>query len=165
MPELIRVGQIAGAFGLRGHVKVQPMTDFWERFQEGRELYLKGKPVKIETSSTHKGRPLLKLEGIDSVTQAEALQFEFLEGLAEESFELDEDEYYTDELIGLKVVTTDGRELGEVDEVHRYPAHDVIEVNGIMIPSVKQFIKNIDLDNQTMTVELIPGMEDEGESA
>ncbi|HEY0868448.1 MAG TPA: ribosome maturation factor RimM [Fimbriimonas sp.] len=160
MADLIRVGRISGVFGLRGHLKIEPLTDFWERFQEGRELYLKGKPVKIETSTTHKGRPLLKLEGVDSATQAEALQFEFLEGLADEEFELEEDEYYTEELVGLRVVTVDGRELGELDEVHRYPAHDVFEVGGIMIPAVKQFVRNVDIEGGTITVELIEGMEE-----
>lgn len=162
MPELIRIGRIAGAFGLRGHLKIDPLTDFLERFQEGRKVFLKGKEVEIETATMHKGRPLLKLEGVDTATQAEALQWEYLEGRADEQFELEEDEYYTEELIGLKVVTVEGRELGAVDEVHRYPAHDVIEVNGIMIPAVKQFVKEIDLANEQMVVELIPGMEEEG---
>lgn len=161
-PEFIRVGQIVGTFGLRGQIKVDPLTDFLERFEEGRQLRLQGKLVTIKEFLLHKGRPLLKLEGINTLTEAEKLQWEYLEGRADEEFELEEDEYFTGDLVGLRVVTTDGRELGEIDEVHRYPAHDVFEVNGIMIPAVKQFVKSIDLDGELVTVELIEGMEEGG---
>ena len=70
-----------------------------------------------------------------------------------------------DDMIGLKVVTLEGRELGSVDEVLAYPAQDILKIGEVMIPLVKQFVKSVDFEKATITVDLIPGMlpEDEEE--
>jgi 16S rRNA processing protein RimM len=155
-----RVGQIVGAFGLKGLVKVVPLTDFLERFEKGSRLRLKGEWVEIEEFRIHKKRPLLKLSGITTATAAEALQWEYLEIPAAEKPELEEDEFLSEDLIGLKVVTVEGRELGEVDDVIPMPAHDVIQIGELLIPAVREFVKDIDFDANVMTVKLIPGMID-----
>jgi 16S rRNA processing protein RimM len=155
--EPVRIGQIVGPHGLKGHVKVQPLTDFLERFAKGSRLRLKGEWVTVESYSIHKNRPLIKLSGTDSIGEAEKLQWEYLEAILEE-MELEEDEFLTDDLIGCLVVTTDGRELGTVDDVLTMPAHDVLEIGEILIPVVKEFVKEIDLEAERITVELIPGM-------
>jgi 16S rRNA processing protein RimM len=154
----LRVGQIVGAFGLRGQVKVEPLTDFAERFDKGAKLLLKDSWVTVESSSLHKGRPLLKLSGIDDIGAAEALQWQFLEADADERPELEEDEFLTEDLIGLEVFTTEGESLGEVQDVLALPAQDVLQVGEIMIPVVKEFVKDIDLDTGRIVVQLIPGM-------
>jgi 16S rRNA processing protein RimM len=161
--ETVRVGQIVGAFGLKGEVKVQPLTDFHERFAKGARLRLSGDWVTVEASREHRGRFVLKLSGINDATAAERLQWQYLEGPADEKPELEEGEYLVEDLVGLRVVTTDGEELGEVDEVMEYPAHEVLEVGDMMIPLVSQFVKNIDLDQKVIQVELIPGMREGGE--
>ena len=84
----MRVGQIVGAFGIKGQVKVQPMTDFLERFQKGTRLRLKDNWVEFEAFSLHKDRPLLKLSGIDDANAAEALQWEYLEAAVDKRPEL-----------------------------------------------------------------------------
>ena len=157
-----RIGQIVGSFGLKGIVKVQPSTDFMERFEKGSKVRLKGEWVTIESFTIHKKRPLLKLSGIKNISAAEALQWEYLEVSADDKPKLDDDEFLSEDLIGLKVVTNEGRELGEIDDVIPMPAHDVIQIGELLIPAVKEFIKDIDFDSGVMTVELIPGMlEDE----
>ena len=162
MSEFTRVGQIVGAFGLKGLLKVQPMTDFLDRFQAGSRLRLDGDWVEIESSKIHKKRPLIKLNGVNNAAAAEALQWHYLEVPALDKPELEEDEFLSQDLLGLKVVTDKGRVLGHVDQVLQMPAHDVIVVGELMIPAVKEFVKDIDFDTKTMTVKLIPGMlEDE----
>ena len=156
--EFVRVGRIVGAFGLKGEVKVDPLTDFNERFRKGSRLRLKGDWVTVEGMREHKGRPLLKLSGIADATAAEALQWEYLEAHALEAPELEEDEYMVDDLIGLKVFTMEGEELGEVDNVLDYPAHEILEVGEILIPLVKEFVKEVDLEKDLIRVQLIPGM-------
>lgn len=153
----IRVGQIVGAFGLKGQVKVDPLTDFVERLEKGHRLFLKDGWVEVEKCAWHKNRPVLKLSGIGNVEAAKALQWEYLEALAERP-PLDEDEFLTEDLIGMKVFDKDGEPLGEVDEVLAYPAHDTLQVGEILIPVVKQFVKRIDLEKGRIDVELIPGM-------
>lgn len=154
----MRVGQIVGAFGLKGEVKVEPLTEFEERFEAGSRLRLDGNWVTVESMRIHKGRPMLRLSGVKDATAAEALQWRYLEASAKDAPELEEDEYLVDDLVGMKVVTTDGEELGKVEEVHAYPAQDVLEVGDILIPLVKEFVKEVDLEKEIIRVELIPGM-------
>ncbi len=133
------------------------MTDFLQRFDKGARLRLNGDWVTVESSIMHKGRPHIKLEGVNDMTAAEKLQWQYLEAPAMRP-ELEDDEFYTADLIGMKVVTTEGEELGVVDNVVEYPAHEVIEVGEIMIPAVKEFIKDVDLEKEVITVQLIEGM-------
>ena len=156
--EFVRVGRIVGAFGLKGEVKVDPLTDFEERFLKGSRLRLKGDWVTVEAMREHKGRPLLKLSGVDDATAAEALQWQYLEAPVLETPELEDDEYLVEDLVGMKVLTMEGEELGEVDEVLSYPAHEILQVGEMMIPLVKEFVKEVDLDGEVIRVQLIPGM-------
>lgn len=158
MPRTIRVGQIVGTHGLKGHVKVDPMTDFVERLDKGRRLRLKGEWVEVLECRWHKGRPILLLTGYTHIALAEPLKWEYLEAADDEKPELEEDEFLTSDLIGLEVVTTGGESLGKVDDVLKYPAHDTLQVGEMLIPVVKQFIKKIDVAGGRIEVELIPGM-------
>ena len=102
MPDFIQIGRIVGAFGLKGELKVDPMTDFLDRFQKGSRLRLNGDWVTVESVRMHKGRPLVKLSGIDDATAAEKLQWAYLEGEQQE-LELDDDEYLAEDLVGMQV--------------------------------------------------------------
>ncbi len=157
MPNL-RVGQIVGTHGLKGHVKVDLLTDFPERVNKGRRLLLNGNWVQVLECKWHKSRPILELEGIDHISKAQPLQWAYLEAPADEQPELEEDEYLTEDLLDLEVFTTAGEKLGIVDDVLAYPAHDTLQVGEILIPVVKQFVKKIDIDAGRIEVELIPGM-------
>lgn len=147
-----------GVFGLRGQLKVAPLTDFLERFEPGAPLLLDGEPVEIEEAQVHQGKMLLKLKGIDSVDEGRAIQFHYLEAPADFVPELGEDEYMTADLVGLQVATTSGETLGIVNNVLQTPAHDVIVVGEILIPAVKEFVKEVDVAAGRMVVELIEGM-------
>lgn len=162
--EPVRIGQIVGAHGLKGFVKVDPLTEYLKRFDVGVRLRLKGQWVTVEAYSIHKNRPLIKLSGIDTMDAAQAMQWEYLDAILEMPKELEEDEFLTIDLIGCRVVTVEGRMLGTVDDVLALPAHDVLQVGDVLIPAVKEFVKDIDLDKEVITVALIPGMLPEEES-
>ena len=159
--KFIKIGRIVGAHGIKGYVKVEPLTDFLDRFKKGTRLRLEGNWVEVIDSSIHKGRPLILLSTVKDRNDAEKLQWKFLEAAPEAPPELAEDEYVTDDLIGLEVQTEEGEVLGEIDEVMAMPAHDVVVVGDILIPLVKDFVKLIDLENEVMVVRLIPGMRGE----
>ena len=159
--EFVRVGQIVGAFGLKGELKVEPMTDFEDRFLPGSRLRLNGDWVTVQSMRVHKDRPLIKLTGINDLTAAETLKWKYLEAAPKQEADLPDDEYLVDDLMGLTVVTTAGEELGEVDDILPYPAQDVLQVGDMLIPMVKQFIKKVDLDKGVIEVELLPGMQEE----
>jgi 16S rRNA processing protein RimM len=156
----VRVGQIVGAHGLKGQVKVVPLTNLVQRFAPGARLRMQEKWVEIRDAQWHKERLLIRLFGYDDRTAAEGLQWEYLEA-PDQAPEMDEDEYLTEDLLGLDVYTEEGELLGVVEEVLMNPAHDVIVVGDIMIPGVKEFVKMIDFDENRITVHLIPGMRGE----
>jgi 16S rRNA processing protein RimM len=154
----VRVGRIVGAHGLKGEMKVQVLTDFVERLEVGRRLRLKGDWITVSGAREQNGRLLLRLSGIDHIDAAKALFGEYLEAPADERPDLDEDEYVSGDLVGLVVVTNLGQEIGKVTNVLPLPAHDVLVVGDVMIPAVKQFVKQVDLKNGRIVVELIEGM-------
>ncbi|MDX2066561.1 MAG: ribosome maturation factor RimM [Fimbriimonadaceae bacterium] len=154
----MRIGQIVGAHGLKGYVKVQPLTEFLERFKVGSRLRLRGDWVTVEAFSLHKGRPLIKLSGIESMTAAEAVQWEYLEATEQFEPELEDDEFLLEDLIDLKVVTETGQVLGTVDEIMESPAHDILVIGDVLIPFVDEFVREVNFDTETITVHLIPGL-------
>jgi 16S rRNA processing protein RimM len=157
----VRVGQIVSTFGLKGQVKVMPLTDFIDRFEPGSRLRLNGNWITVEESSWHKNQVILRLEGVRHIAIAEELRGAYLEVQADTKPQLEEDEYLTADLIGLRVLTTKGELLGIVDEVQPSPAHDLLIVGKTMIPAVKQFVKKVDIPGGFIEVELIEGMLEE----
>jgi 16S rRNA processing protein RimM len=155
----VQVGRIVGAFGLRGQLKVELLTDFEERLAKGSTVFLDGLPLVIQSAQWHKNQLLLGFREVPDLTAAEKLQWKVLEADAADRPELEQDEYLTSDLVGMAVFTSEGRLLGTVDAVHPYPAHDVIEVESILIPAVKQFVKEVDVEGRKIVVELIEGME------
>lgn len=153
----VRVGQIVGPFGIKGGIKVAPLTDFPERFGVGSLLYLAGEPRRVTESHWHKSQVRVVVEGIETVEGAEAVKWQYLTVPASDRPELDDDEYLARELVGLTVVE-DGKPIGMVDEVVPSPAHDLLRVGDALIPCVSAFVKGVDLERREITVALIDGM-------
>jgi len=162
----IVVGKIVAPAGIRGEVKVIMLTDFPERFERGNELVLKppkGEPrrVKIVGQKPHKGGLTIKLAGVDTRDDAEALrdsEFVISEG---ELGELPAGQFYLFDIIGLKVVTDDGRECGEVTEVLQSGANDVyVTSTGLCIPALRDVVAEVDLDKGKIVIRPVPGLLD-----
>jgi 16S rRNA processing protein RimM len=116
---MVLVGRIARPHGHRGQVIVDPATDFpEERFAAGAILHMlrDGRPgtVTIAAMRIHQGRPVLALEGIETMNEAELLAGLELRVPESELTALPEGTYYEHDLIGCRLVTTDGREVGTV---------------------------------------------------
>ena len=138
-------------------VKVSPITDFTERFDVGREVYVGTSPLRIESSQWHKGQVRILFAGVDSCEAAEKLKWSYLTAPADERPELEDGEYLSADLVGLKVVER-GKELGVAEDVVRSTVNDLLKVSGVLIPAVRQFVKKVDIDGGTIEVELIDGM-------
>jgi 16S rRNA processing protein RimM len=158
----VAVGRILGPQGLQGDFKVEPLTDFPERFAPGLILYVEGVARTIERCRWHKGKVLIKLSDIDSATAAEAMRERFLEVPEEELKPLSEGEYYQFQILGLEVRTTEGEPLGKVTQVLSTGSNDVFVVRGergeVLIPALGHVVKAIDLDGGSMEVELVEGL-------
>jgi 16S rRNA processing protein RimM len=155
---MTRVGQIVGTHGVKGGLKVLPLTDFPSRFEPGAELFLKGAAYKVKRLTWHNGQARIQLEGVDDMTAAEGLKWEFLSVSASSRPTLQPDEYLASDLIGMKVVTEAGTVVGNLDEIVPGPAQDLFRVGQVMIPVVSQFVKGVDPHSRRITVALIPGM-------
>jgi 16S rRNA processing protein RimM len=151
---MVRVGRVAGVFGIRGAVKVQPLTDFEDRFTPGAQLSLDGVERRVEWSRTQSAALVVKLAGIDTRNDAERLRGAYLEVAAARS--LPEGSWYWDDLVGLDVVTEEGRELGTLEEVLERPANDVwvARRDGVetLVPVVRDAIRSVDLASRRVTV-------------
>lgn len=147
-----------GAFGIKGYVKVKILTDFAERFDEGRRVLMEGNWHTIEKAQVHNNQLVLKLSEVDDRSRAEELLGVFLEAIEAERPKLEKDEFMIKDLLGVEVVTKEGEVLGTVSDILNMPAHDVLVVGEIMIPMVKAFVKKIDVKGRKITVELIEGM-------
>ena len=125
MPDFVRVGQVTGPFGLAGAVKVYPLTDFEDRFAPGAELFLDGRPHRVEWWKPGHPTVTLKLVGIDNRTLAELHRGLYLEVPAGAVKALAEGSFYHHQLIGLAVFTAAGRQVGTLTGVLERPANDV----------------------------------------
>jgi len=159
--ELVDVGEVVGVFGLKGQIKIRPSTSFAERFDPQRELWIGDKPFVIRESHWKQLQVRLTLVGIDTVEAAELLIGEPVRAIRADHPELDPDEYYTADLLGLAVFDEAGATIGTIEEVVPSPAHDLIRIGDLLIPAVHEFVRKIDLEQRQMTVRLLPGMETE----
>ena len=163
-PESLIVGRILAPWGIRGEVKVEVLTDFPKRFAPGKAVYLDTGPLEIERCRYYKHHLILKLVTVDSIEAAEKLRGQALTIPSSELHPLPEGQYYTFQLIGLKVVTTEGQTLGHVTDIMSTGSNDVYIVAGkrgeILIPAIEDVVKSIDLKKGKMVVEAIEGLLD-----
>ena len=147
---MIRVGQVAGAYGLDGAVKVIPLTDFGDRFDAGSALVLDGAERHVEWSRSGPLGLVLKLRGIDNRTVAELFRGRYLEVPEEAVRPLGEGRFYHHQLVGLAVLTDSGRELGRIEEVLERPANDVwVTREGTvehLIPATRDAVVKVDIE-------------------
>lgn len=153
---MIRVGQIVGVFGIQGAVKVLSLTDFDDRFDPGSELQVDGVPRTVEWSRPGVPNLVVKLRGLDTRNDAEALRGQLLEVPESDQRPLPDGAWYLDDLLGLAVVTESGRRLGTITEILERPANDVWLVQGdrgeTLVPAVRDAVQEVDLPARRVTV-------------
>ena len=162
-PNFLIVGRVLRAWGIRGDLKIQPMTDRPADFARLTQVYVGAPPRRYEVQSfrPYQGNWLLHLVEVSTRTQAEALHDQpiLIERVQRK---LEADEYLADQIIGLKVITLAGEALGTVVEILTTGANDVYVVQGergeVLLPARSEVVRSIDLSTATMTVELLPGL-------
>jgi 16S rRNA processing protein RimM len=153
---VVRVGQIVGAFGIQGAVKVRPLTDFEDRFAPESGLLLDGERRQVEWSRPQAPVVVVKLSGLDTRTVAEMHRGRYLEITDEEVHLLPAGAWYHHELVGLEVATAGGQELGQLVQVLERPANDVwvARRDGIeqLIPATRDAVLEVDLGSGRVVV-------------
>jgi 16S rRNA processing protein RimM len=151
---LVQLGTIIKAHGIRGEIAVRADEDMLEDLLANETLFLRrpgeeARPVKVESARPVSGGALLHLQGIESRDQADALRGSEVM-LPRSQLELtDEDEFLTGDLIGLRAVDPQGRELGRVHEIGGAGEVPVLMIRGrgeLQVPLVDHFVKRVDLE-------------------
>ncbi|MGB2957921.1 MAG: ribosome maturation factor RimM [Bacteroidota bacterium] len=165
--DLLAVGRIVKAFGIRGEIVVQPMTDSLERFRQLESVLMGKDPGSVrvleieEVAVSHRG-VRLRIAGITDRTGAEHVVGNFLFVDREHRVRIPRGRFFVHELIGMTVLDEEGQSRGVVRDVLKLPAHDVYVVeheNGeFMIPAVKEFIREISIEQRVLKVNLIDGL-------
>ncbi len=165
--EYFEIGQIVNTFGIKGFVKVKPFTDDLERFEELESVYIvKNKELKefnIEQIKYHKNLVLIKFKGIDDINIAEKYKNCYIKIKRENARKLPQNTYFIADLIGIKVYDEKGNFLGKVDDIYNNKIHDIYVIKDdlgkqILLPSIKEVIKQVDIDNDKIVVHLIDGL-------
>jgi len=160
--EYIAIGQILAPWGRKGQLRVEVVTDFPHRLTPRSPVYVDRCPMTIAGTSWHKGKAIIKLEGIDSVDDAEKLRGKALEIHHSQLESLPEGQYYHFQLIGLEVWTTEGKRLGKVIKILSAQSNDNYVVSGkqgeILIPAIEDVVKSVDLESGRITIEAIEGL-------
>ena len=169
MENLLRVGVITSAHGVRGEVKVFPTTDDNSRFKTLKHVLMDtGKekiPLEIEHVKFFKNMVILKFKGFDNKNDVEMWRQRDLLITRDQGVELAPDENFIADLIGLTAVTDEGVVLGTLTDVLQTGANDVYCVkmeNGkeLLLPAIKDCILNVDLEKQEMLVHVLDGLLD-----
>jgi len=161
------VGRIARAHGIRGQVIVNLDTDFPdERFRPGATMYTERAgavtPVTLTTVRFQNGRPVIGLQGVETMNEAEQLAGLQLRVPLEELAPLPDDTYYHHDLVGCVVVTEDGRSVGSVEGVEGTlrGSRLIVRDGGreILIPLAKDICRTIDIAGKRIVIDPPDGL-------
>ncbi|MCM3652667.1 ribosome maturation factor RimM [Metabacillus litoralis] len=166
------VGKIVNTHGIRGEVRVISKTDFAEeRYVPGNTLYIfkeeADNPIKvvIDSHRVHKNFDLLTFEGMPSIQEVEQFKGALLKVDENQLSELDEGEYYFHEIIGCKMYTDQGEEIGTIREILATGANDVWVVKrkegkDLLIPYIEEIVTEINIDEKKVIITPMEGLLD-----
>ena len=169
MEQLLQVGVITQTHGVHGEVKVFPTTDDPERFLDLEYIFLdtgrEKKKLTIQSVKFFKQFVILKFKGINNINDIEKYKRCALLVDRENAVELEEDEYFIADMIGMEVLTEDGEIFGTLKDVIETGANDVYIINSkkhgeVLVPAIKECILDVNVKEDKMLVHLMDGLID-----
>lgn len=169
MENLLQVGAILDTHGLRGEVKVFPTTDDPGRYDYLEDVILEDKSGKqitlvVEKVRYFKNLVIVKFKDLDNINDVEQYKKCNLYVTRENAVELEEDEYFVADLIGLTAKTDEGEELGQIKDVLTTGANDVYVIDTkegeLLVPAIHDCVQEVDLEAGVMMLHLLPGLRD-----
>lgn len=166
------VARIGKPHGIKGEVTIQVHTDSPEsRFVIGGQFRTNPSsygPLTLAGVRVHQGTYLLRFQGVFDRNAAEALRNTTLV-VAHEEVDDEEEAWFAEDLVGLKVLNTDGRELGRVLELHTREAQDLLEISTpsgstALIPFVEELVPQVDLEAGHVVIDPPTGLLELNES-
>jgi len=167
-PNRIRVGYVRRAHGLRGDVILRPQSDDPDRFVVGADFITDEDPARTLTIAEireHKEGILLRFKEVRDRNGADAMRGVTLQIAAVDRRDLDEDEFWPEDLVGLTAVDTDGTELGAVAEVITGAAQDRLVITTtdggrIEVPFVAALVPEVNVEEGRAVLDPPPGLFD-----
>lgn len=171
MEEYLKIGSILSTHALKGEVKVYPTTEDVRRYDDLDKVYLgsgsEKECLRVERVRYFKNLVIVKFRSLDRIEDVERLLKKDLFVSREDAIPLGENEFFICDVIGLKAVTDDGRELGVVKDVMETGANDVYIIakkedpeTELLLPAIGEVILEISPQKGTMTVHMMAGLED-----
>jgi 16S rRNA processing protein RimM len=155
MKEILSIGQIINTHGVKGELKIYPLTDDIKRFRKLKTVFIDNIEKNVVWCKLQADRVILKIEGIDSMDQAATYKNKYVEVKREDAVKLNEGEYFIADLIGCNVVDELGTELGKVFDVIQTHSNDVYWVKGkeeLLVPALKKIVVKIDVEGQQIVI-------------
>ncbi len=168
MEEFLQIGAVANTHGIKGDLKIFPMTDDIKRFGKLKEVIMDtGRErlnLHVKAVRYQKNMVIINFEEFDNINQVEQYKGAKLLVDREHAVPLEEGEFFIADMIGMSVVSDEGEELGELVDVIQTGANDVyVAKKGdteLLLPAIKDCIKNIDMENGVITAHIMPGLRD-----
>ena len=169
MIDMFRVGVITQPHGVRGEMKVFPTTDDPRRFEDLDTVILdtgkEKRNLTIQSVKYQKNLLILKCKEVNDRNEVELLRKAELYVTRDQAVELEEGEYFIADLLGCKVVSDEGEDLGVLDDVLQTGANDVYSVKKkgekeLLIPVIPQCVLNVDIEKKEILVHLLEGLRD-----
>lgn len=151
----IAIGKVGKAHGIKGEIKVIPLTDDLERFRELSYVLIDDEEYKVEGVKLQAERAILKLDKFNSPEETMAIRNKIIDVWIKDAVKKKKGEFFVNEIEGLRVFDSLGSELGEIVEVLRTGSNDVYLVKGpkeILIPAIKSVVMEINLDENKMII-------------
>ena len=167
MRDKLQVGVITSTHGIRGEVKVFPTTDDAQRFLDLKTVYLDtGKEeleLEIEKVKFFKNLVIIKFKNYDNINDIEKYKKCPILVTREDAVELEENEYFIADLIGLDAVSDEGENLGKISDVLQTGANDVYVIKNkgvkdILVPAIEQCVREVNLEENRIVIHLLPGL-------
>lgn len=170
--QLYTIGKIVNTHGLMGELRIFPETDFAEeRFAKGSQLVFVEPttnariPVTVELAREHRKMYIVKFKGFTHINEVEKYKGWLLKVEGKYMLELPEDEFYYHDIIGCRVVTDEGEELGTISEILSPGANDVWVVKRpsgkpVLLPYIDDVVLEVDIENKLVKVHVMEGLLD-----
>lgn len=156
------IGKAVRPFGIRGEIKVNSYCESTVPFTQARELIFGDTPYVVKSVRFHKEAVLVAVEGIETPEAARDLVGKLVKADSEVFPPKEEGEYYWYELLGIRVVTVNGQELGRITGIIPTKANDVLQVTGpegeMLLPMIEDVVLQIDLEAHLMLVDPLDGL-------
>ena len=169
--DVLKIGLITSPHGVRGEINILPLTDDPSRFRKAKNIIILDNAGNVESSAKMisanvSGRKVFaKIEGIDTPESAQKFRSKYIAVKRTDAVRLPDNTFFICDIIGCKVFLEDGAMIGIIKDVIETGASDVYSVErtgmkDLLIPAVKEFIRNVDIAEGRIVVRLPEGLED-----